>query len=118
MARPALRQRYQLVAVSATSAKELAVVVNLDASHTQYYTPEETVYYQLADIFVGVSRRRGLERVFPSGEVTYPGIGVFTHVDDQGRTFITGVVDGSPAHQLSEVIGTRSAGPSWPRLHS
>ena len=120
---PALRRRYQLLAASATSAEELAVVINtmlaeLGASHTRYYTPEETAYYQLADIFVGALRRRGLERVFPSGEVTYPCIGMFTHVDDRGRTFITGVVDGSPAHQLSEVIGTRSAGPSWPRLHS
>src|ERR1700745_4230359 len=86
---PGLRQRYQLVAASAASAEELAVVINtmlaeLGASHTRYYTPEETAYYQLADIFVGALRHRGLERVFPSGEVTYPGIGVFTHVDDRG----------------------------------
>jgi carboxyl-terminal processing protease len=106
----ALRQRYQLLAASANSAKELAVVINtmlaeLDASHTQYYTPEETAYYQLADIFAGALRRRGLERAFPSGEVTYPGIGMFTHVDDGGRTFITGVVEGSPAHRSGLLLG-------------
>ena len=107
---PALRRRYQLLAASATSAEELAVIINtmlaeLDASHTRYYTPEETAYYQLADIFVGALRRRGLERGFPSGEVTYPGIGVFTHVDDRGRTFITGVVEGSPAHRAGLLLG-------------
>lgn len=107
---PALRQRYNLLAASAASGEELAAVINtmlveLGASHTHYYTPEETAYYQLADIFIGALRRRGLERVFPSGEVTYPGIGVFTHVDDRGRTFITGVVEGSPAHQAGLLLG-------------
>jgi carboxyl-terminal processing protease len=106
----ALRQRYQLLAASAASGQELAVVINtmlaeLGASHTHYYTPEETAYYQLADIFVGALRRRGLDRVFSSGEVTYPGIGVFTHVDDQGRTFITGVVEGSPARRAGLLLG-------------
>jgi carboxyl-terminal processing protease len=107
---PALRQRYHLLAASVASGEELAIVINsmlaeLGASHTRYYTPEETAYYQLADIFLGTLRRRGLERIFPSGEVTYPGIGVFTHVDDRGRTFITGVVEGSPAHQAGLLLG-------------
>ena len=107
---PALRQRYLLLAASVASGEALAVVINtmlaeLGASHTRYYTPEETAYYQLADIFVGALRRRGLDRVFPSGEVTYPGIGVFTHVDDQGRTFITGVVEGSPAQRAGLLLG-------------
>jgi carboxyl-terminal processing protease len=106
----AVRQRYHLLAASVTSGEELAVVINsmlaeLGASHTQYYTPEEPAYYQLADIFVGTLRRRGLERVFPSGEVTYPGIGVFTRVDDRGRTFITGVIEGSPANQAGLLLG-------------
>jgi carboxyl-terminal processing protease len=99
-----------VLAASVASGDELAVVINsmlaeLGASHTRYYTPEETAYYQLADIFLGTLRRRGLERIFPSGEVTYPGIGVFTHVDDRGRTFITGVVEGSPAHQAGLLLG-------------
>jgi hypothetical protein len=33
-------------------------------------------------------RRRGLDRIFPSGEVTYPGIGAFTHADM--ATFMVG----------------------------
>jgi carboxyl-terminal processing protease len=107
---PALRNRYQPLAASADSGEQLAVVINtmlaeLHASHTQYYTPEDTAYYQLADIFIGALRRRGLDRVFPSGEVTYPGIGAFTHADDQGRTFINGVVEDTPAHQASLLLG-------------
>jgi carboxyl-terminal processing protease len=50
-------------------------------------------------------RRDGLHRVFPGGEVTYPGIGVFTRLDSQGRTFITGVVDGTPAARARLLVG-------------
>ncbi len=88
----------------------MAIVINamlaeLGASHTHYYTPEDPAYYQLADIFSGALERRGLERVFPQGEVTYPGIGTFTQADDQGRTFITGVIEGAPAHQAGLLVG-------------
>ena len=102
----AMRARYRPQAASARSREEMAVVVNamlaeLGVSHTHYYTPEDPAYYQLADIFSDALRRRGLQRVFPTGEVTYPGIGVFTQADDQGRTFMTGVVEGAPAHQAA-----------------
>ena len=106
----AVRARYRPRAASARSREEKAVVVNamlaeLGASHTHYYTPQDPAYYQLADIFSYALRRRGLERVFPTGEVTYPTIGAFTQADEQGRTFITGVVEGSPAHQAGLLIG-------------
>jgi carboxyl-terminal processing protease len=75
-----MRARYRPQAASARSREEMAAVVNamlaeLGASHTHYYTPEEPAHYQLADIFSDALRRRGLQRVFPTGEVTYPGIG-------------------------------------------
>ena len=106
----AVRARYRPQAASARSREELARVVNamlaeLGASHTRYYTPEEPAYFQLADIFSDALRRRGLQRVFPTGEVSYPGIGVFTQADDRGRTFITGVVEGAPAHQAGLLLG-------------
>ena len=82
-----------------------AMLAELGASHTHYYTPEDPAYYQLADIFVGALERRGLERVFPKGEVTYPGIGAFTRPTSQGRTFITGVIEGAPAHQAGLLVG-------------
>ena len=106
----AMRARYRPEAASARNREETAVVINamlaeLGASHTHYYTPEDPAYYQLADIFAGALERRGLERVFPRGEVTYPGIGTFTQADDQGRIFITGVVEGAPAHQAGLLLG-------------
>jgi carboxyl-terminal processing protease len=105
-----MRARYRPQAASARSREELAAMLNgmlgeLGASHTHYYAPEDPAYYQLADIFSDALRRRGLQRVFPTGEVTYPGIGVFTRADDQNRTFITGVVEGTPAHRAGLLLG-------------
>ena len=106
----AVRAQYRPRVAAARSREETAAAVNamlaeLGASHTQYYTPEDPAYYQLADIFSYALRHRGLERVFPTGEVSYPGIGVFTQVDDQGRTFVTGVIEGAPAHQAGLLAG-------------
>jgi carboxyl-terminal processing protease len=107
---PAIRKRYQPMADAADSREQLAVVINamlaeLGTSHTQFYTPEDPAYYQLADIFIDSLRRHGLDRIFPSGEVTYPGIGAFTNDDDQRRAIVTGVVEDTPAHQASLLIG-------------
>src|SRR5271166_3414814 len=107
---PAMRRRYQPLAASADSGELLAVVINtmlaeLRSSHTQYYTPEDTAYYQLADIFSGALRRHGLDRIFPSGKVTYSGIGAFTNSDDRHRTIVTGVVEDTPAHQAGLLLG-------------
>src|SRR3984885_1146214 len=104
------RVRFRADAASARSRAEAAVVIKamlakLGASHTHYYTPEDPAFYQLADIFVGALEHRGLERVFPRGEVSYPGIGVFTEVDNQGRIFVTGVIEGAPAHATGVLLG-------------
>src|SRR6202167_4500329 len=97
-------------AASAHSREDAAIVINamlakLGASHTLYYTPEDPAYYQLADIFVGALEHRGLDRVFPRGEVSYPGIGVFTEADNQRRTFVTGVIEGAPARAAGVLTG-------------
>src|SRR5271155_1281167 len=104
------RVRFRPDAAFARSREDAAVVINamlakLGASHTHYYTPEDPAYYQLADIFVGALEHRGLERAFPRGEVSYPGIGVFTEADDQRRTFVTGVIEGAPAHAAGVLLG-------------
>ena len=104
------RARFRPDAASARSRSDAAVVINamlakLGASHTHFYTSEEPAYYQLADIFVFALEHRGLERVFPRGDVSYPGIGVFTQADDQGRTFVTGVIEGAPAHGAGVLLG-------------
>jgi carboxyl-terminal processing protease len=107
---PEQRLRFRPDAASARSQEDAAVVINamlakLGASHTHYYTPEDPAYYQLADIFVFALEHRGLERVFPKGEVSYPGIGVFTEADNQGRRFVTGVIEGAPAHAAGVLLG-------------
>jgi carboxyl-terminal processing protease len=106
----AARTRYRPQAIAARSREDAATAINamlseLGASHTHYYTPEDPAYYQLADIFVGALEHRGLERVFPNGEIAYPGIGAFTQVDALGRTFVTGAIEGAPAHQAGVLVG-------------
>ena len=106
----AVRDRYGPRAASAGARDEAAVVINamlaeLGASHTHYYTPKDPAFYQLADIFSFALRNRGLDRVFAKGEVTYPGIGAFTKADDQGREFLTGLVEGAPGHNAGLLIG-------------
>ena len=64
------------------SDDERAAVINrmlseLGASHTGYYTASDPAYYQLLDIFSG-ALRQPLRRLFPDGQVSYPGIGIFT----------------------------------------
>ena len=106
----AIREHYAPDAARETSENVAAGVINrmlseLHASHTRYYTPDEPEYYQLADIFVGALRRRGLERAFPSGRVSYPGIGIISRTDIQARSFVTGVIDGTPARQAGLLVG-------------
>jgi len=100
----AVRERYLPDVQRATSQNSLARVINtmlseLHASHTRFYTPDEPEYYQLADIFVGALRRRGLQRAFPDGRISYPGIGIISGFEATGRNTITGVIDGTPAQQ-------------------
>jgi carboxyl-terminal processing protease len=100
----AVRERYMPDAMKAPSEQVLGSVINrmlseLHASHTRYYTPDEPEYYQLADIFASALRRRGLQRAFPGGRISYPGIGILSRADMQGRSMITGVIEGTPAQQ-------------------
>ena len=107
---PAVRERYMPDATRASSEEALASVINsmlseLHASHTRYYTPQEPEYYQLSGIFAGALWRRGLERAFPGGRISYPGIGVLSRVDMQGSSVITGVIEGTPAQQAGLLAG-------------
>jgi carboxyl-terminal processing protease len=106
----AMRDKYRPHAQAAQSSAGLARAINamlatLNASHTRYYTRDDPAYYQLADIFAGGLERRGLQRIFPDGEIAYPGIGVFTESDDQGRLFVAGAIQGAPAHDAGLLIG-------------
>ena len=99
---PAVRERYLPDVQRAGSQNSVANVINtmlseLRASHTRFYTPDEREYYQLADIFVGALRLRGLQRAFPDDRISYPGIGIISRPEATGRNTITGVIDGMPA---------------------
>jgi carboxyl-terminal processing protease len=106
----AVRERYRADAEQATSDGRLAEVINdmlseLHASHTRYYTPDEPEYYQLAGIFAGALRRRGLDRAFPGGRIFYPGIGILSHPGTLGGSVITGVIEGTPAEEAGLLTG-------------
>jgi carboxyl-terminal processing protease len=106
----AVREKYLPDVQRATSEKSLARIINamlseLHASHTRFYKPDEPEYYQLADIFVGALRRRGLQRAFPDGRISYPGIGIISGLEATGLNTITGVIDGTPAQQAGLRVG-------------
>jgi carboxyl-terminal processing protease len=104
----AVGERYRPLAAAAGSDAERSVVINrmlseLAASHTGYYTASDPAYYQLLDIFSG-ALRQSLRRLFPDGQVTYPGIGIFTQSLD-GKTFISGVLSGLAASKAGLLVG-------------
>jgi carboxyl-terminal processing protease len=106
----ALGDRYRPQAAAAQSPAELSHVINallaeLGASHTAHYTPAETAYYELLDIF-SRTLRRDIRRLFPGGEVAYTGIGVVTRPEPDGA-LVTGLLAGSPADRAGVQVGDR-----------
>lgn len=107
---PAVRDRYSTDAATAASSGELAEIINrmlseLKASHSRYFTSEEPEYYQLADIFTGALRRRGLNCAFPGGRISYPGIGILSRIGAESRGLVTGVVESMPAYRAGLLAG-------------
>lgn len=104
----AVGDKYRPLAATAGSDAERSAVINrmlseLAASHTGYYTASDPAYYQLLDIFSG-ALRQPLRRLFPDGQVSYPGIGIFTKSLD-GKSFISGVLDGLAASKAGLLVG-------------
>jgi carboxyl-terminal processing protease len=104
----AVRERYRPLAAAVASDAERSAVINrmlseLVASHTRHYSASEPAYFQLLDIFSG-TLRQSMRRLFPEGQVTYPGIGIFTRQLD-GKTFIAGILDGLPARKAGLLVG-------------
>lgn len=117
----AIADKYRPQAEAATSSDEFAAVINamlaeLHASHMGYFTPDDPAYYQLADIFGGTERDEA-KPFFDGDKVRYPGIGIFTREID-GKTFVSGVLDGLPAAKAGlrtgdEIVGV-AGGPFEP----
>ena len=93
-----------------------AMLAELGASHTHYYTKDEPAYYELADIFAGALRRE-LPKQFPGSKISYPGIGIFTKTID-GKTFVSGVFPGQPAAKAGLLLGDEIVSPLTARPSS
>jgi carboxyl-terminal processing protease len=113
----AVGDKYRPKSEAAASAAEFAAVINamlaeLGASHMGYFTPAEPAYYQLADIFGG-TERDDAKRFFDGSEIRYPGIGIFTR-EIEGRTFVSGVMEGLPGAKADlrtgdEIVGVEDS---------
>jgi carboxyl-terminal processing protease len=104
----AIGDKYRPLAAAAPTDRMREAVINemlgeLHASHTGYFTPADTAYYDLADIFAWGLQRR-LESAFPGGKVAYTGIGIFTR-SIEGKTFVSGVLGGLPADKAGLLVG-------------
>jgi carboxyl-terminal processing protease len=107
----AMRQKYEPQAARTKSTQEVAGVINqmlseLRTSHTRFYIPNEPAYYQLLGIFQARNPefQKQLKKFFPKGKIEYSGIGAFTK-DINGKTFVSGILDGSPAAKTGLKVG-------------
>jgi carboxyl-terminal processing protease len=105
----ATREKYQPLIERTKSLDEASPIINqmlseLNTSHTRFYTQSEPAYYQLLGIFGNGSYLKEIKKVFPDGSLEYTGIGVFTKEID-GKTFISGILDGSPAARSELEVG-------------
>jgi carboxyl-terminal processing protease len=109
----AMRDRYRPQVEQAPSIEAAAEVINqmlgeLHTSHTHFYTAQEPAYYQILGIFQPriPELQTALKRFFPNGKIEYTDIGIFTarHLD---QTFISAVLDGSPAASAGLRVGDR-----------
>jgi carboxyl-terminal processing protease len=103
------REEYKNRVKQAQSIEEASVVINqmlseLNTSHTHFYPKLEPAYYHLLGIFNRGSFRKELKKYFPDGKLDYTGIGIFTK-DINGKTFISGILDGSPAAKAGLKVG-------------
>ncbi|HEY9872317.1 MAG TPA: S41 family peptidase, partial [Candidatus Obscuribacterales bacterium] len=107
----AMRTKYEQPAEQAKSIGELSVVINqmlaeLKTSHTHFYNKSEPAYYQLLGIFKSDYLWKQLRKFFPDGNLVYTDIGAFTK-EINGQTFISAILDGSPAEKAGLQTGDR-----------
>jgi carboxyl-terminal processing protease len=107
----AMRDKYKPQVAQVKTHQELADVVNqmlaeLKASHTHFYTPDETAYYQLLGIFQPDIKDLppAAKALFPDQKYEYTGIGIFTQTRHD-KTFISAILDGSPAAIAGLMVG-------------
>lgn len=102
-----VKERHGPAYLSASSDAERSTVINamlaeLNASHMFHFTRDDPAYYELLGIF-----RHGLRDAIKKhlgGDISYPGIGIFTKKLD-GKTFVKGVVAGLSADRAGLRVG-------------
>lgn len=102
------RRKYAQKAAQAATPDELAAVINLmlgelGTSHTAYYHPGQVEFHHLRDIFRRAFLERG-SKTPPRGTTGSTGIGIFTRMIE-GKRFVTGVIEGTPAHRAGLLVG-------------
>jgi carboxyl-terminal processing protease len=109
----AMSSKYKPKVLQAQSREERAALINqmlseLKTSHTRFYTPDEPAYYQVLGIFAPRSSdlRQQLKKIFPQSKIEYSGIGIFTK-DINGKTFVSAILEGSPAAEAGLKVGDR-----------
>lgn len=98
------RRAYATATTDAQRSEAInALLAELGASHTHHYTPDETSYYELVDIF-SYPLRRDIPKHFRGEKVRYAGIGMFTKTIN-GKTFVTAVFPDMPAARAGLLAG-------------
>ncbi|WP_088889181.1 S41 family peptidase [Leptolyngbya ohadii] len=107
----AVRDRYKPQIATLNGRQQLAGTINqmlaeLQTSHTHFYTPEETAYYQLLGIFQPEMKDLppAAKALFPGNKYEYTGIGIFTKTIGE-KVFISGILEGSPAASAELKVG-------------
>lgn len=100
--------RPQIMSASTTTdvvARINQLLAELDTSHTALYAPDDYQYAILLDIVGGgESGARLLAEKYWGVGPYYPGVGLFTRAID-GKHFVDGVMEGSPADKAGVKIG-------------
>jgi carboxyl-terminal processing protease len=101
-----IRKRYAAKVAAVRSQSQFAELVNamlgeLKSSHTHYYTPEDSAYYQLLSIFAVNPNIKPLLHGMPP---LYPSIGVEVERRDN-KYFVLSVFEGGPAAKAGIVKG-------------
>ena len=109
----AMREKYKPLTAKTRSSEEFATVINqmlsqLQTSHTHFYTQHEREYYQLLGVFKprNPDFQKQLKQFLGTENIDYTGIGIFTN-EINDKTFISGILAGSPAAQAGLKVGDR-----------
>src|SRR5215510_1725245 len=96
----AVRRSVLSAATTVDAVRQInALLAELKTSHTGLFTPDDYQYYELLDIIdVRPDQSNLMSRRFWGTGPYYPGIGAFTRLID-GRHFVDGILEGSPAER-------------------